>query len=145
MQFLNLLSKIERDDRYTQYGIFALRIVLAAFWAVHLIFKAFVVGMEATMAAFPKMGFPAWFAWGDVALEAVAIVALVLGLHTRLFSALLLVILLPAINVWLPKGFWFTQAGYEFPLFWALIQIVLVIIGPGAFSLRSLRIFDEKR
>lgn len=64
-------------------------------------------------------------------------IALVLGLYTRVFALALLVILIPAVFVWVPKGFWFTQAGYEMPLFWCMMQITLALLGPGAFALRS--------
>lgn len=138
MRILDCINSIENNDRIAPYGILALRLTLAVLWAAHWAFKAFVTGMDTTVAVFGKLGYPPIVAWGTVSLEVIGIITLLLGLYTRTMAVILLVILFPAVLVWLPKGFWFTQAGYEFPLVWCVLQIILAITGPGPFAMRTL-------
>ncbi|MGI3170702.1 DoxX family protein [Pseudooceanicola sp. C21-150M6] len=135
MKYLNAL---ETAEGWTPYGIFMLRMVLALYWGVHWGYKVIHQGMAATEQMFVGLGYPAWFAWGDVTLEVVAVVCLVLGLYVRTMSLALLVILVPALEVWIPNGLWANAGGYEFPVLWILMQIVLALLGPGAWALRTL-------
>jgi putative oxidoreductase len=93
--------------------------------------------MPATVTFFNSLGYPGWFAWADVAAESVAIVMLLCGVYIRTVCVLLLIILIPATLVWVPKGFYFTGGGYEFMLTWCILQVVQSLLGPGAFSLAS--------
>lgn len=138
MPLFKLLNRIENDDRLMPHGVLLLRLTLAALWAAHWVFKFFITGMDATVATFAKLGYPAIVAWGTVSFEVAAVVALALGLYTRVFALAGLVVMFPAMLVWIPKGFWFTQAGFEFPLVWCLLQIVLAVTGPGALAIRSI-------
>jgi putative oxidoreductase len=142
MKFLNAF---ENAQRWTPYEIFVMRIVLAVYWGVHWGYKVFYTGMPATEALFVRLGYPSWFAWGDITLEVVAVLGLVLGLYVRTLSLLLLVILIPALEVWIPNGLWALHGGYEFPVFWILMQVVLVILGPGAWAMRTLPIFGAPK
>jgi len=132
------LKTFEETKSCTPYGIFMMRIVLALYWGVHWSFKVIHQGMPATEQMFVGLGYPAWFAWGDVTLEVIAVVCLVLGLYVRTMSLALLVILVPALEVWIPNGLWANSGGYEFPVLWILMQLVLALLGPGAWAMRTL-------
>lgn len=127
----------ERIDISPYAGLF-LRVVLAVYWTVHLLYKVLDQGMVATEASFEQLGFAGWLAWPDVALESLGVLFLLLGLYVRSVSLLLLVILVPALKLWIPNGVWAIHGGYEFPLMWILAQVCLVLAGPGPFALVSI-------
>ena len=127
----------ERGD-LTPLGVLFLRLVLAAYWGVHWVYKVFHDGMKVTEHVFTSLGFWPWLAWGDVAFELIAVVALLLVLYVRTISLLLLVILVPAIKLWIPNGLWAIHGGYEFPLMWLLMQVTLAMLGPGPYSVKVL-------
>ncbi|WP_176083543.1 DoxX family protein [Martelella sp. HB161492] len=139
MKFLNAF---EEAKGATPYGIFLMRLVLALYWGVHWCYKVIHQGMGATEHMFVGLGYPAWFAWGDITLEVIAVICMVLGLYVRTMSLALLVILVPALEVWIPNGIWAINGGYEFPMLWIFMQIVLAILGPGAFAMKTLKRFD---
>lgn len=65
--------------------------------------------------------------------------AILIGLYTRQWSALLLVFL--AVVVWVkwPVGWLYsnTGGGWEDPLFWLAAQTALMLAGGGAFALQT--------
>jgi putative oxidoreductase len=128
-------DRLDRNTALTPYGVFALRIVLTAIWAAHFWFKVGYRGMPATDAFFQSLGYPWWFAWLDIAAEAVAMVMMAAGVYVRAVSIVMLVVLIPATAVWIPKGFYFVNAGYEFMLTWCILQVVQALLGPGALTL----------
>lgn len=133
--FLTALRRFDRNEMLIPYGIFLLRITLVAIWIAHFWYKVGYKGMPATVAFFDSLGYPSWFAWADVVAEFVAIIMLLCGIYVRTLCLLLLFILIPATMVWIPKGFYFVNAGYEFMLTWCILQVVQSLLGPGAFSL----------
>jgi len=133
---LGVLEHFDRDEKMTASGVFMLRMTLVAIWIAHFWFKVGYRGMPATMKFFGSLGYPDWFAWADVIAEAVAIVMLACGIYVRTLCPLLLIILVPATVVWIPKGFYFVNSGYEFMLTWCVLQVVQTLLGPGAFCLR---------
>ena len=135
---LKWLTVWEKRGDLTPFGVLFLRLVLAAYWGVHWAYKVFHDGMKVTEDVFTSLGFPAWLAWGDVAFELIAVFALVLGLYVRTISLLLLVILVPALKLWMPNGIWAIHGGYEFLLMWILMQLTLAMLGPGPCSLKVL-------
>ncbi len=64
--------------------------------------------------------------------------ALVLGLLTRTAAVGVAVLMGVALTVHLPKGFFWTSGGIEYPLMWGLIAIAVALHGAGRYSL------DEK-
>jgi putative oxidoreductase len=133
--FLGALNRFERDETTAKLGIFLLRMTLVAIWIAHFWYKVGFRGMPATVSFFESLGYPGWFAWADVLVEAVGIVLLFCGLYVRTVCLLLLIILIPATLVWIPKGFYFVNAGYEFMLTWCVLQVVQAVMGAGAFRL----------
>lgn len=64
--------------------------------------------------------------------------ALVLGLLTRTAAVGVAVLMGVALTVHLPKGFFWTSGGIEYPLMWGLVAIAVALHGAGRYSL------DEK-
>jgi putative oxidoreductase len=131
---LKCLTAWEERRDLTPLSVLFLRLVLAAYWGVHWEYKIFHDSVKVTEQDFTNLGFWPWLAWGDVALELFAVVALLLGLYVRTTSLLLLVILVPAMKAWIPNGLWAIHGGYEFPLLWLLMQVTLAMLGPGPYS-----------
>jgi len=142
-KIFDTLQSFDRNERLIPYGILLLRITLAVLWLVHGLFKAVHDGMPATERSFVELGYPAWAAWADVLIECGAFVVLLLGAYVRIVSVLLLVLLIPATLVWIPKGYFFNNGGYEFPLVWCFLQVVLALLGPGALNIAVLRRVEQ--
>ncbi len=71
--------------------------------------------------------------------EAAGVVLLLLGLWTRLISLPLMVVMLVAIaTVHWPHGFPAAENGFEIPLYYLVMLLVLFAFGPGKFSLDAL-------
>ncbi len=61
---------------------------------------------------------------------------LVLGLFTRVAAAgIAILMLIAAFQVHLANGYFWTNGGYEYPLFWAAIALAVFIRGAGPASL----------
>ena len=65
-------------------------------------------------------------------------VALILGVATRAVALALIPVLLGATWVHSGNGWVFSSegGGWEFPLFWAVIQGVIALLGSGAYALK---------
>jgi putative oxidoreductase len=116
-------------------GATLLRLILAAYWIVHWWYKVGFEGMPATESFFIKNGLPAWLAWFDISFEVVVAVCLILGLYVSLICLVSLPILCASMIIFLGNGFYFPMGGIELPIFWALVQIVQALLGPGAFRI----------
>lgn len=89
---------------------------------------------------FGSMGFPlpTLQAYMAASTEALGVLLLTLGLATRLISIPLIVVMIVAIvTVHLPHGFSAGDNGYEIPLYYMLMLLVLVAHGAGKFSIDS--------
>ncbi|HTJ59229.1 MAG TPA: DoxX family protein [Devosiaceae bacterium] len=117
-------------------GGFVLRIVLVAFWVVHWWFKVGFHGMPATEAFFTSLGLPTWLAWFDISYEVVIAAMLLTGTFTWFAVITSLPILIASMIIYGHQGFYFPTGGIELPILWALMQIVLGLIGPGAYALK---------
>jgi putative oxidoreductase len=95
-------------------------------------------GLDGTAAFFSgKMGLDPglFFAVLVGGTEFVGGLCLAIGFLTR--PAALGVVILMAVAVFkvhLPNGFFWTAAGYEYPLFWGLVALAFLVRGGGAFS-----------
>ena len=140
---MNALANFERNTSLTPYGIVALRWTLALYWGVHWCYKVIYEGMPATEHLFVSLGYPGWLAWADITGELIAVIGLLLGLYVRTLSLLLLVILIPAMALWIPNGIWAIHGGYEFVVLWIFLQIIQALLGPGPLSIKTLPWLDQ--
>ncbi|MDJ0948984.1 MAG: DoxX family protein [Alphaproteobacteria bacterium] len=103
------------------------------------LFGSFGGNIEGTIGFMSKMGIEpaAFFAYYIGVLEFFGGIMLVLGLLTRVVAAQVLgFMLVAAFVVHLPVGgFFWTNRGYEYPLMWAVLALVVLIRGGGEMSL----------
>lgn len=123
-----------------QIGTVVLRVVLGIIFFVHGLDK-FLSGIENISGWFQSIEIPGFLAYAVAAVELVGGLALIMGIGTRLVSALLAIILLIAtLKVKLGVGFMGNgqMAGYEFDLSLLAIALYLVLSGSYLWSLDSL-------
>ncbi len=95
------------------------------------------VGFDALSQAFEKyMGLPGFFGPLAALIEFVGGIFLVLGFLTRPVAAIVFVeFLVIVFMVHLPKGFFAQGGGFEYPLMWCLLALVVAIRGGGRWSI----------
>jgi putative oxidoreductase len=113
-------------------GALLLRLTLVGYWAIHWWFKVGYRGMPATESFFSSVGLPAWLAWFDISYEVVVAALLLTGFLFRFACLSSLPILFASMVIYGKNGFYFPSGGIELPIFWALVQVWLVLVGPGA-------------
>jgi putative oxidoreductase len=127
-----------RDRLYTSCGLFVLRVAIGIDWIVHAFLKTYR-GMTTHEALLAKNGITPLLAWPTFSLEVIGGVAILLGWYTRQWATFLLIFL--AVVVWIkwPVGWLYsnTGGGWEYPLFWLMAQVTLVLAGGGAFALQK--------
>ncbi|MEM6971830.1 MAG: DoxX family protein [Pseudomonadota bacterium] len=123
----------------------ALRVVVGLFLVPHGAQKLFGAfgghGLEATGQFFETQlgfwnGFLAALAAGSV--ETFGGLALALGLATRPVAIMIAVMLAVAASVHIGAGFFWTNGGWEYAVFWAVAAAVFAVKGGGRFSLDAL-------
>lgn len=122
-------------QRY-EWSLLVLRVIAGITFLVHGISK-FQMGLDNVAGFFGSMGIPAFFAYLVTFLETFGGLALILGLGTRLFSALLGIIMIVAIfKVKLAGGFMGNGgAGYELDLALLAMFVALMLSGSSLYSL----------
>lgn len=122
----------------TDYAAFLLRVSSGVLFLFHGLTKLFVFTIPGTVGFFESLGLPAIVAYLTIIAEVGGGLALILGVATRLISAPLVLVLLGAAWAHSGNGFTFSNAGggYEYPLFWAIAQAAIGLLGAGAFALR---------
>jgi putative oxidoreductase len=123
--------------RTAPIGALLLRLILVFYWAIHWWFKVGFRGMAATVSFFDSLGLPAWLAWFDISYEVLIVILMLLGLFFRFACLRSLPIHFASMIVYGKSGFYFPGGGIELPIFWALVQTTLVLIGPGALTMRA--------
>ncbi len=115
-----------------------LRIVVGFLFASHGWQKYNEFTIAGTQGAFAQMGVPAADVVAPIiaTLELVGGIALILGLATRPFAALLTLNMLGAIVlVHASAGVFVEAGGYELVLLLGAAALALALVGPGKFSL----------
>ena len=116
---------------------FILRVSLGTVLLAHSLYlKLFVFTLDGTAQYFGSVGLPEVLAYVVFLVEVAAGIALILGFKTRLFSALVIPVLLGATWAHSANGWLFTNTGggWEYPLFLSLISFVQVGLGDGKYA-----------
>jgi putative oxidoreductase len=98
-------------------------------------------GLEATGQFFQtQLGFANGYmaALGAGSVEVFGGLLLALGLFTRFAAAAVVVFLSIAMTFHFSNGFIWTDGGWEYPVFWAIIALMFVVRGGGQYSLDRL-------
>ena len=120
-----------------EWSALILRVVLGVAFFVHGLAK-FQGGIENIVGWFESIGLPGFLAYGVALLEAAGGIALIVGLGTRIVSALFALLMIGAIlKVKLAAGFLGNgqSAGYELDLAFLAMAASLAITGSKLYSL----------
>ena len=122
----------------TDLAALALRLSSGVLFLAHGWMKVSLFTITGTVAFFESLGLPGFFAYLTILAELGGGLLLIAGVAVRLVSLPLSAILLG--SVWAHAGFGWTFSneggGWEFPLFWAVVQGVIALLGAGAYALR---------
>lgn len=135
---MSLSSITSTKSTESQLGIALalLRIVVGVVFMAHGAQKLFVYGPATVAQGFGQMGLPlpVLAAYAVSIAEFAGGIMLMLGVLTRLTSAVLLAIMLGAVFiVHLPQGF-FMPEGYEFAMVLGAASAALALAGAGRYS-----------
>ncbi len=126
------------DLKAAPYATFLLRVSTGILFLAHGFLKVFVFTIPGTVAFFESLGLPGSLAYAVIPAELLGGTALTLGIAVRPVSLALVPLLLGAVWAHSGNGWFFSNqgGGWEFPLFWAIAQMSVGLIGPGAYSVR---------
>jgi len=129
------------DARFAPHGAAVLRISLGTMWIAHALLKLFVFTLPGTAQFFASIGLPGMLAYPVFAAELIGGLAILLGFHGRIASALLLPVMVGAALVHVPNGWLFSAAGggWEYPVFLIAASLAHVLIGDGSLALSNRR------
>jgi len=115
-----------------------LRLSLGSVLLAHSVYlKLMVFTLAGTAGYFESIGLPSVLAYFVFLAEAIGGIAIILGVKTRLFAALVIPVLIGATWAHSANGWVFSNAGggWEFPLFLVAIAVVQVTLGSGKYAL----------
>jgi putative oxidoreductase len=126
------------DPRLAPYGVFVLRAALGVMFIAHAYLKLAVFTVPGFEGFLTKIGYPAALAWPIILAELIGGAAILAGFHARWVSAALLPVLVGALLVHLPNGWFFSAAngGWEYPAFLIVAAVAHILAGDGAFAVR---------
>jgi putative oxidoreductase len=126
------------DQKLAPYAAALLRVSLGAMWISHALLKLLVFSIPDFAAFLAAQGIPAFLAWPVVLLELAGGTLILLGLHGRFASLLLLPVLIGATVAHVGNDWVFSNAngGWEYPLFLIAMSVVHGLLGDGAFILK---------
>lgn len=122
----------------TNIAALILRVTSGSAFIAHGLLKLLVFTPAGTAGFFESLGLPGFLAYLTIFAELAGGAALILGVATRVVALALLPVLLGATWVHSGNGWLFSAegGGWEFPVFWAMIQVVIMALGSGAYALR---------
>lgn len=137
-------------QRQIDLGIALLRVSFGVMLIAHsVVLKWLVYSLPGTAQFFQSIGLPGPLAYIVFAIEAIAGVALVLGIGTRYAAAAVLPVLVGALWAHSGNGWVFSAAngGWEYPLYLTVLAFAQMLLGEGAFALsrRTTRSTPEMR
>ncbi|MFV2056300.1 MAG: DoxX family protein [Thiohalomonadales bacterium] len=124
--------------RDPETGAFMLRVALGSVLLIHSLYlKLVVFTLPGTAQFFTSIGLPGLLAYAVFSIEVVAGIALIIGFQSRLFSALVIPVLLGATWAHWSNGWLFTNqgGGWEYPLLLVVLAFVQISLGDGKYAL----------
>lgn len=122
-----------------EWSLLVVRVILGITFLVHGVAK-FQMGLGNVAGYFQSLGIPGFLGYVVALIEFIGGVALILGLGTRIVSALVGVVMMGAIfTAKLPAGFMgnATAAGYELDLALLCMAVALIFSGSQFYALDS--------
>jgi putative oxidoreductase len=126
------------DQRTAPYAALLLRVTLGIYAVLHLYWKFYVRpdGFDGWWNGLAMAGYPAWVILYVLSGEFLGAICLIPGICTRWVALYAMPLIVGAAQFWMVrKGFFFTAAGAELPVLWAVALIVQAGIGDGAYAL----------
>jgi len=126
------------DNRTAPYAALFLRVCLGLYAIAHIYWKFYVRpdGFDGWWNGLIQAGYPAWVIVYVLSGEFLGAICLIPGIFTRWVALYCLPLILGAAQFWLVrKGFWFTVAGAELPILWAVALLAQAGLGDGAYAL----------
>ena len=126
------------DQRTAPYAALLLRVTLGIYAILHLYWKFYVRpdGFDGWWNGLAMSGYPAWVILYVLSGEFLGAICLIPGICARWVALYAMPLIVGAAQFWMVrKGFFFTAAGAELPVLWAVALIVQAGIGDGAFAL----------
>jgi putative oxidoreductase len=127
------------SQRSAHFAPLLLRWVLGSMFIAHLYWKfaIFPGGLDQWWARFSVNGYPSFVPWYVISAEFAGALLLIPGIYVRWVSIYALPMMLGAARFWLiRKGFYFSDAGAELPIVWALMLVLQAMLGDGPFSVK---------
>ncbi|OWU73830.1 DoxX family protein [Phaeobacter sp. 22II1-1F12B] len=120
------------------FAAFALRVSTGILFVAHGLMKVLVFTVPGTVGYFESLGLPGFLAYLTILAELAGGAALILGIGTRVVSLALIPVLLGATWAHSGNGWSFSGegGGWEYPLFWTVAQVAVVLLGSGAYAMR---------
>ena len=137
-------------ERLDKFAPLVLRLTAGLFLMPHGAQKLFGMfggyGLDATGQYFAEnLGFSNGYlaALGAGGVEFFGGLLLALGLFTRVSAGAVAVLMLVAMSVHLPAGFFWSSGGYEYPAMWTIVALYFWVKGGGELSLDRLVVGKE--
>ncbi len=134
---MHFVARAEPD----RFAVFVVRVLLGALFIAHGYPKfhgaLFGPGLARFAQGLQTIGFYPGFAWAWAVtlVEFVGGIFVFFGFATRIAAALIAIeMIIAGVRVNLPRGFYWTQGGFEVPLIFAVMALLLVLAGPSSPS-----------
>jgi putative oxidoreductase len=126
------------DSKLAPYGAFVLRAALGVMFIAHAYLKLSVFTVPGFEGFLTKIGYPAALAWPIILAELIGGLAILVGFYGRWVQIALLPVLVGALLVHLPNGWFFSapNGGWEYPAFLVAAAVAHIFAGDGAFAIR---------
>ncbi len=128
--------KMSWAGQYADVGPLVIRVVVGIIFVVHGWMKV-GMGIAGTAGFLASLGIPAASVFAVLLIigEVVGGIALILGVATRFWAAVGVIISVVAlVTVHLSKGFLISNGGYEFILLIGAVMVSLLVMGAGKYS-----------